>query len=481
IPAFNNNYTVEYTRERAKRQRSNRRRFRILFIVLACIVAAIAIAYFAGVAAFSAMFFPNTYVGNLNISMKTTSQVQELLEEEVIDNYTISVVGQGLNLELTAADAGVSLEGEDLAEQMHQSVNPWAWPAEIFENHDESDSFVISIGQSTLADTLTTAANALNETATPPTDATLILDTASNSFVISPEVAGKTIDVDKLIATVSESVAQMDSQIVLTHDILQQPSETSDAPTLIAAAETPNAKLATNVDLMAGDYVLTTLDASDIVNWVSLNDDLTVNVDQGAISDWVLNLSYNYDTVGTTRTYTTPAGKTVTVSGGDYGWTISTDDLTSMVSDAVYNSQQGSMDVPFYSTAGIYNGVGAADWGSRYIDVDLTEQHATFYGDDGSVIWESDIVSGNPNSGNATPEGVYYIKSNAGASTLIGYNSDGTESYRTPVSYWMPFEGNSVGFHDASWQSSFGGDRYTYAGSHGCINLPPDAAEEHQD
>ena len=49
------------------------------------------------------------------------------------------------------------------------------------------------------------------------------------------------------------------------------------------------------------------------------------------------------------------------------------------------------------------------------------------------------------------------------------------EGYTQPVTYWMPFNGG-IGFHDATWQAYFGGDRYTYAGSHGCINMPLDAA-----
>ena len=40
----------------------------------------------------------------------------------------------------------------------------------------------------------------------------------------------------------------------------------------------------------------------------------------------------------------------------------------------------------------------------------------------------------------------------------------------------MPFV-YGQGLHDASWQSSFGGNRYkTGAGSHGCVNLPTDQA-----
>ena len=45
----------------------------------------------------------------------------------------------------------------------------------------------------------------------------------------------------------------------------------------------------------------------------------------------------------------------------------------------------------------------------------------------------------------------------------------------TTVQYWMPFV-YGQGLHDASWQSSFGGDAYKTRGSHGCVNLPPDEA-----
>lgn len=81
----------------------------------------------------------------------------------------------------------------------------------------------------------------------------------------------------------------------------------------------------------------------------------------------------------------------------------------------------------------------------------------------------TDIVSGNPYAGNATPTGVYRLKYKERNSILVG------EDYRTPVSYWMPFNGG-VGMHDANWRGSFGGSIYQGGGSHGCINLPPSIA-----
>ena len=92
--------------------------------------------------------------------------------------------------------------------------------------------------------------------------------------------------------------------------------------------------------------------------------------------------------------------------------------------------------------------------------MDLTEQHARFYGEDGAIIWESDIVSGKPADGRDTPQGTYYIKTNDGKSVLRGYKPDGTKDYETEVEFWMPFKDNSVGFHDAGWQEKFGGDWY---------------------
>ena len=50
---------------------------------------------------------------------------------------------------------------------------------------------------------------------------------------------------------------------------------------------------------------------------------------------------------------------------------------------------------------------------------------------------------------------------------------DGSWGYETPVAYWMRVTWSGVGFHDATWQSSFGGNRYLNGyGSHGCINMP---------
>ena len=97
---------------------------------------------------------------------------------------------------------------------------------------------------------------------------------------------------------------------------------------------------------------------------------------------------------------------------------------------------------------------------------------------EGNVVLESYIVTGNPNRGNATPQGVYSLTYKTRNAVLRGERDEnGEPEYETPVAYWMPFNGG-IGFHDATWQSSFGGSRYRTNGSHGCVNMPKSKAAE---
>ena len=64
--------------------------------------------------------------------------------------------------------------------------------------------------------------------------------------------------------------------------------------------------------------------------------------------------------------------------------------------------------------------------------------------------------------------------------TLVGdiKPETGKPEYETDVAYWMQVTSSGVGFHDAIWQTAFGGTLYQIpgTGSHGCINMPLDQA-----
>lgn len=99
----------------------------------------------------------------------------------------------------------------------------------------------------------------------------------------------------------------------------------------------------------------------------------------------------------------------------------------------------------------------------------MTAQHLYYY-KNGSLIVDTDFVSGNDAKGWSTPVGAYGLYYKQTDKTLRG------EGYATPVSFWMPFNGG-VGFHDANWRRDFGGNYYKRNGSHGCVNMPYNAAK----
>ena len=61
---------------------------------------------------------------------------------------------------------------------------------------------------------------------------------------------------------------------------------------------------------------------------------------------------------------------------------------------------------------------------------------------------------------------------------LVGYNTITEQDYVQPVSYWIAFDDQAQGIHDASWRSVFGTESYHSGGSHGCINTPTDAVKK---
>ena len=454
-----------------------RKPLKVLGIVLGVIVALLAVVYLAGALVFMDRFLPRTTVGDLDVSLKSSAEVQGMLAD-VIDDYVLKVEGQGFSLKLSAAEAGMRLDGRAATDAMHASANAWAWPLEILKAHDESDKLAATYNESGLGDAVRAAVDEFNKTATPPTDAVIAYSEAKGAFIVEPEAVGTALSYDAVIKAVDDAVLALQPTVKLGADVLQQPKVLSSDPKLTAAAEQANTMIKADLVLTMAGGTAGEVNADLISQWVRLGDDLSATLDEAALTAWVDELAAACNTVGTQRTYTRPDGKVVTVAGGVYGWSVDRDALLNLVKESVAAGTVQTAEVPCTSVGTGYNGAGAQDWGLRYCDIDLAEQYARFYDETGALIWESPIVSGIPDGVHDTSVGVYWLNQKASPSTLIGYEN-GKKIYESDVQYWMPFVGNVIGLHDADWQSSFGGTRYRDgAGSHGCVNLPPYKAAE---
>ncbi len=103
-----------------------------------------------------------------------------------------------------------------------------------------------------------------------------------------------------------------------------------------------------------------------------------------------------------------------------------------------------------------------------FVEVSISQQKLWLFRG-GSLILESDVVTGNEKLKRNTPIGDYKILYKTRDKVLKG---PGYESF---VSYWMPFY-KGYGLHDATWRRRFGASIYENGGSHGCVNIPPKMA-----
>lgn len=446
-------------------------------VAVCAIVAGLAAVYVGGSLYFSAHFLPNTKVGTYDASGMTVDELAQQITTAG-QNYTATVSGDNFSLQVAGSDIDYSTDGTTFAQSAKSQYNAWEWPLLVFQSHNYDVSEGVSYDADKLATIVGNAVDAFNQTATAPVNATIQYDSSTQQFSIVDAQGGTTLDKDSVQQAVSTGVQDANSQISLDDSDLQQPTVTADTQSLKDSLTRANQLASSDLTLTYNGTTIVTVPAATFASWFTVDDSGNISGNLETITKWAQgDLSKQYDTVGASRTYTRPDGKQFTVSGGTYGWELNGADLAQNIVNAIQQGQ-ATAEVPMKSTA--VNWVqGGQDWGARYIDVDLSEQHARMYDESGNLIWESDFVSGDPTKNNQTPSGVYTINTNKGTNqTLKGLdeNGDGQPDYTSQVTYWMPFVDNLVAFHDASWRSSFGGTIYSGNGSHGCVNLPSSAA-----
>jgi hypothetical protein len=271
---------------------------------------------------------------------------------------------------------------------------------------------------------------------------------------------------------IREAIHGFSSEINIEHEGLYElPRFTSESEEVINARDTMNIFLEATITYPMDNDVI--VDASYIIDWISIDDDMNPILHEERVTNWVESFADTYDTVGTTRYLTTPTGREVEVSGGFYGWLINREQETATLIANIRQGEVVNREPVYEQRAAVHEG---NDWGNTFIQVDLTEQ-MMWYFYDGVLVLESPVVTGLPGA-MATPPGVFFILEMLLDTILEGaVNPDtGVEAEPTPVAYWMRVTWEGIGFHDAAWQESFGGDRYQTFGSHGCINMPPENA-----
>ena len=441
------------------------------WIIAGSIVGALVVIYLGISAFFIGHFYIDTEINGQDFSGKSVSDVENYIKEQVQD-YELTIIEQNNEKDvIKGSDISLTYKENDDIQKAMDAQNPLLWPKAFFSVSSTNVTIDVGYDQDAL-NTKIQEVKAVTQEQTDPVSAYPKFD--GDSFVVEPEVYGTAVNMDVFTQKVAEYITQFKTELNMMDDeCYVMPKYTSDSPEVQKACDAMNQYCKASITYTMEDENVV-VDKEFISTWLKYDDNMQISLDEDAVRKWMREFGKKYDTVGTTRSITTPNGKTVDVSGGTYGWSVDEDSETKTLINSIKNGEVTEKTPAYVQEAASHS---EQDWGTTYAEVDLTDQHM-WYIVDGSVAFEADVVTGLPTPERETPSGVYSILELKRDKTLVGETDPATGKpiYETPVSYWMRVTWTGVGFHDATWQSSFGGNRYQTYGSHGCINMSYDDA-----
>lgn len=455
--------------ERPKKKKRGKK----ALIVIGCILAFLIVVYLGIAMFFNSHFLYATKINGVDFSFKTVEQVESYMKEQVA-NYSLTLEeSDGSEEVIKGSDIGIEYVAGDELLQLVKGQQKFLWIKSLWEPEEITAKVGVKYDEDSLKEVLKNL-NCMDEKKQIASE-NAYPKFKDTKFEIVPEVVGTKLDEEAFTATVEDAINGFQERVNLEEkDCYILPKYVSDSEEVIEAAEKMNSYLGAQITYEFGSKT-EVVDSAQIAKWVKVNKkNMKVSFKKEKVKEYIQKLASKYNTRYNAKKFTTARGNTVTVEGGAYGWLINQDGEYEQLLKDIKKGKAVSREPKYTSRAASHDGAGVGD---TYAEVDLTNQHMYFI-KNGKVVLESDVVTGNPNKGNATPQGIYTLTYKDLDATLRGQKkADGTYEYETPVKYWMPFNGG-IGFHDATWQSSFGGDRYKTHGSHGCVNMPKEKAGE---
>lgn len=443
--------------------------------VLICgiVVLVLLIVYLAGMLYYNDKFLNGTMVNGSDVGGMTLQKANDQLSKKVNGQSLKLIFNDGQSEVLQSAQLGVSYNKDNSLNRLMKNQNKWAWFIGFFKNEKNTLTDLIQISDENLTNGIASMEHAKEENQIAPTDA--YIQYKDGSFSIIEETLGSKFNIEELVKNIKVALSEGKQQLDVTKaNGYVKPQVYKDDQDLNNQLKAANEYCLSAITYTTPKGKEIALDGSTLITWLSKQDDGSYTKDESVFKEkltaFVKELASQYNSIGATRTFTGKDGQSHTVSGGTYGFRVSTDSEVSALLKMINENKSENNRIPEH-TGQLPSGENGG-LGTTYLEINITKQHLWFV-KDGSVVLESDFVSGKESDPTRlTPSGTYYIYNKERNRVLRGTKQpNGKYEYESPVSYWMPFN-KGIGLHDASWRSTFGRDIYINSGSHGCINLP---------
>lgn len=449
-------------------QKSKKKTIIICILVglsLTAIIALIGV-YLYGENYYSKHFLKGTVINDIDVSKMTVQELNARVRQYNLEITERTSDGEYVKEVITGDEVGLEINSMNRLDTIFKNQKNGKWIGSKGANYTIED--FVKYDENYFKESMKFLKCFSAEFVVKPQDAKISeYNTETKSYELQEEIQGNAVDKKKVKKLISQHILELNSKLDLEkEDCYKKPNITKEDESLNALIDKLNQYVNVSITYTFGDQK-EVVDGNLINQWIQVDDEQNIILDTNYVDEYVASLRKKYDTIFRPRKFQTSYGKEISLSKGDYGWWMNYQQESKELAEMIQQGQSGERTPVYRQTAAQY---GENDYGDTYIEVNLTAQHVFFY-KDGELVFETDCVSGNSSKGNSTREGVYgitYMQRNA---TLKG------EDYETPVSYWMPFDGN-IGLHDATWRGEFGSEIYKSTGSHGCINLPYKIAKD---
>lgn len=425
------------------------------------------------------------------VAGKTKDQIQKILQAK-IDGITLSFAIDGQNFVVKPEEAGVNFKPGNSAGAAIVKGKSGDWFDQYFA---AANSILYKISPSVSASVGGSFQNNLDiDYSIDDAKLALFTQNLSDRFNVGsqnaglvmsgtdvqviPAVAGRRIVADSVKLQIAEGIRSGNSSEI---KIDTQKVE----PRIIESETRESIEAAKNILNQSVQYHYNgqnfTPDKITVATWIIFNtvgegenQKLVPAVDAKMVYSYVYSLArkINVPAVAKKVTVTNGGQQTVDQEGKD-GLAVDVDSAATTTSTLLSSGRAVNLELPTYSIKAktTVNNIVVANW-DKYIDVNISTQRMCAYLAGGVQVNCWAITTGR--NGWNTPVGTFLVQRKAYVTSMPNPPSPYPLNNIHYVSYFTS-QGHAI--HEAWWRSSFGGQDYTWNGSHGCVNAPIGVAQ----
>ena len=470
----------EYIPHGAKPQKRKGKGGAVIAVAAVAVIAVGGFFYGSKMFHYQNYFFNGTTINGVDCSDMTAKEAETKIKEQAA-NYTLNVKFKDNDTKsVSGKDIDYTYAGDGSVESVLKKQNSFLWF--LGNGGKEKDSQVTMQYSQEKLDAVIDGFDEFQFADGENAPASAYITFQNNEFEIVDAVMGEGMDLTLAKQCIENALINADTEVDLEKaGVYDGTLVTADDETLNAQKDQLNELVRASITYSMPDGTTQVLDGNTMKDWLAVDADGNYSKDENQwnerVKEYVANLAAAIDTNGKDHTFpATGIEGGVTISQEGYGWKVDQEQEIAKIAEEV-DAHAADAREPQYAQREFAASTENNGFGKTYVEVDASRQHIWLY-KDGNLVVDGDCVTGLMEQSSYTKPGIYTTAAKESQKKLHGeLQADGSYSWERDVDSWIPFNGE-IGFYDASWRSSFGGNLYLTAGSTtGSVALPTAVAQ----